>query len=63
MLKQIDIKVSPCRKAGIHQPIAIRSRKMAALKQKKSVKFAKSNLLSVLEADVKMSIIVGQHDI
>ena len=36
---------------------------MAALKQKKSVKFAKSNLLSVLEADVKMSIIVGQHDI
>ena len=36
---------------------------MAALKQKKSIKFAKSNLLSVLEAEVKLSNIVGQHDI
>ena len=38
-------------------------KKMAVLKQKKSVKFAKSDLLSVLEAEVKLSNFVGQYDI
>ena len=33
MLKQIDIKVSPCKKSGIHQPIRLK-KKMATLKQK-----------------------------
>ena len=59
MLKQSEIKVSPCKKYGIHQPID--QEKMASVK--KSIKFAKSNLLSVLEAEVKLSNIVGQHDI
>ena len=61
MLKQIDIKVSPCKKSGIHQPI--RLREDGCTKTKKSIKFAKSNLLSVLEAEVKLSNIVSQHDI
>ena len=61
MLKQIDIKVSPCKKSGIHQPI--RLRRDGCTETKKSVKFAKSNLLPVFEAEVKLSNIVGQHGI
>ena len=65
MSKQIkvieEIKVSPCKKSGIHQPI--RLRKDGCTETKKSIKFEKSNLLSVLEAEVKLSNIVGQHDI
>ena len=59
MLKQTYIKVSPCKKSGIHQPIKLR--KTASLK--KSIKFAESNLLSVLETEVKLSKIADQHDI
>ena len=57
MLEQIDIKVSPCKKYGIHQPI--RLRKDGCTETKKSIKFSKSNLLSVLEAGVKLSNVVG----
>ena len=50
MLKQIEIKVSLCKKSGIHQPIRLRKDGFTA---KKSIEFAESNLLSVL--DVKFS--------
>ena len=59
-LKQIDSKVSPYKKSGIHQPIRLRK---DGFTEKKSIKFAESNLLSVLEAEDKLSNIVGQHDI
>ena len=61
MLMQIEIKVSLCKKSGIHQPI--RSRKDGFNAKKKSIEFAESNLLSLLEAEVKLSNIVDQHDI
>ena len=60
MLKQIEIKVSLCKKSGIHQPIRLRKDGFTA---KKSIEFAESNLLSVLEAEVKLFNIVDQHDI
>ena len=60
MLKQIEIKVSLCKKSGIHQPMRLRK---DGFTEKKSIEFAKSNLLSALEAEVKLSNIVDQHDI
>ena len=60
MLKQTEIKVSLCKKSGIHQPIRLRKDDLNA---NKSIEFAEPNLLSVLEAEVKLSNIVGQHDI
>ena len=60
MLKQIEIKVSLRKKSGIHRPIRLRKDGFTA---KKSMEFAVSNLLSVLEAEVKLSNIVDQHDI
>ena len=51
MLKYIEIKVSLCKKSGMHQPI--RLRKEASLQ--KNIEFAESNLLSMLEAEVKLS--------
>ena len=60
MLKQTDIKVNPCKKSGIHQPIKLKNDDCTEIK--KSIKLAKFNLLSVLEAEVKLSNIVGQHD-
>ena len=60
MLKQTEIKVSLCKKSRIHQPIRLRKDCFTA---KKSIEFAESNLLSVLEAEVKLSNIVDQHDI
>ena len=60
MLKQIEIKVSLCKKSDIHQPIRLRKDGFTA---KISIEFAESNLLSVLEAEVKLSNIVDQHDI
>ena len=60
MLEQIEIKVSLCKKSGIHQPIKLRKDDFTA---KKSIEFAESNFLSMLEAEVKLSNIVGQHDI
>ena len=60
-LKQIEIKVSLCKKSGIHQPIRLRKDGFTA---KKSIKFAESNLLlTVLEAEAKLSSIVDLHDI
>ena len=60
-LKQIEIKVSLCKKSGIHQPIRLRKNGFTA---KKSIEFAESNLLStVLEAEAKLSSIVDLHDI
>ena len=60
MLNQIEIKVSLWKKSGIHQPIRLRKDGFTA---KTSIEFAESNLLSVLEAEVKLSNIVDQHDI
>ena len=60
MLKQIQIKVSLCKKSGIHQPITLRK---DGFTTKKSVEFAESNLLSVLEGEVKLSNNVDEHDI
>ena len=60
MLKQIEIKVSLCKESGTHQPIRLRQDGFTA---KKSIEFVESNLLSVLEAEVKLSNIVDQHDI
>ena len=60
MLKKIEIKMSLCTKFGIHQPIRLRKDGVTA---KKSVHFAYSNLLSVFEAEVRLSDIVDQHDI
>ena len=60
MLKQIEIKVSLCKKSGIHQPIKLRKDGSTT---KKSIKFAESDLLSVLEAEVKLANIVDQHNI
>ena len=60
MLKQIEIKMSLCQKFGIHQPVKLRKDGFTA---KKSIEFAESNLSSVLEADVKLSNSVDQHDI
>ena len=50
-LKRIEIKVSPCKKSGIHQPIRLGK---DGFTSKKSIEFAESNLLSVLEAEVKL---------
>ena len=58
MLKQIEIKMSLCKKSGIHQPIRLRKDGFNA---KKSINFAESNLVSVIEAEVKLSNIVDQH--
>ena len=58
LLKQTEIKVSLCKKSGIHQPIILRKDDLTA---KNSIEFAESNLLSVLEAEVKLSNIVDQH--
>ena len=55
MLKQIEIKVSPCKKSGIHQSIRLRK---DGFTSKKSIEFAESNLLLVLEAAVKLSSIL-----
>ena len=60
MLKQIEVKVSLCKKCGTHQPIRLRKDGSTA---KKSIKFAESNLLSVFEAEVKLANIVDQHNI
>ena len=60
MLKQTEIKLSLCKESGIHQPIRLRKDGFTATK---SVKFAESNLLSVLEAEVKLSNIIDQHNI
>ena len=60
MLKQIEIKVSLCKKSSIHQPIILRKDGFIA---KISIRFAESDLLSVLEAEVKLTNIVDQHDI
>ena len=59
MLKQIEIKVSLCKKSGMHKPIKLKKDGFTA----KNIEFAESNLLSVLEAEVKQSNIVDQHDI
>ena len=60
MLKQIEIKVSLCLKSGIHQSMRLGKDGFIS---KNSVEFAESNLLSVLEAEVKLSNIVDQRDI
>ena len=60
MLKTIEIKMSVRKKSGIHQPIRLRKNCFIA---KKSIKFAESKLLSVLEIELKLSNIVDQHDI
>ena len=60
MLKQTEIKVSLCKKSSIHQAIRLRNDGLTA---KKSIEFAESNLLSVLDAEVKLSNIVDQYDI
>ena len=52
MLKQIEIKVSLCKKSGIHKPIRLRK---DGFTSKKSIGFAESNLLLVLEAEGKLS--------
>ena len=54
------IKVSLCKKSGIHQPIRLRKNGFTA---KKSIEFAESNLLSVFEAEVKLSNIVDKNEI
>ena len=51
--------MSLCKKSGTHQPIRLRKDGFTA----KNMEFAESNLLSVLEAEVKLSNIVDQHDI
>ena len=61
MLKQIEIKVSVCKKSGMHH--SIRLRRKDGFTAKKNIEFATSNLLSVLEAEVKLSNIVDQHHI
>ena len=48
--------MNPCKKSGIHQPK--RLRKDGCTETKKSIKFAKSNLLSVLEAEVNCPILL-----
>ena len=58
---ETEIKVSLCKKSGIHQPIRLRKDGFTA--RKKSIEFAESNLLSVLEAEVKLSNIADQYDI
>ena len=44
--------MSLCKKSGIHQPIRLRK---DGFTSKKSIEFAESNLLLVLEAEVKLS--------
>ena len=60
MLKQIEIKVSLCKKSSIHQPIRLRKDGFTA---KKSIEFAEYNLLSMLDAEVRLSNIIDQYDI
>ena len=68
MLKQIEIKVSLCKKSGIHQPIKLRKDGLPIKLRKDgftakiSIRFAESDLLSVLEAEVKLTNTVDQHD-
>ena len=51
--------MSVCKKSGMYQPVRLRKDGFTA----KNIEFAESNLLSVLEAEVKLSNIVHQHDI
>ena len=54
MLKQIEIKVNLCKKSAKKRWLHYKT---------KSIEFAESNLLSVLEAEVKLANIVDQHNI
>ena len=56
MLKQIEIKVSLCKKSDMHQPIRLRKDGFTA----KNIEFSESNLLSVLKAEFKLSNIVDK---
>ena len=62
MLKQNAIKVSLRKKSGMHQPTRLRKYGFTT-KKYKNIEFAESNLLSLLEAEIKLSNIVDQHDI
>ena len=59
MLKQTEIKVSLCKKIWYPSTNKIKKRWLHC---KKSIEFAEYNLLPVLEAEVKLSNIVDQHD-